>query len=464
MKREKIDIGKGLYNNTQDIATRNGFSPMFINGYATEANTVKMRSGLKTFSNITTASKINGLYWSSVLQKLIIVASGVAYYADEEGGVTEITGDVLDADQRVSFVTDTSRVFMANGGTVRHTDGVTISKVTGYETPVDFLDYIDEYILGLKTGSQDIFYSDPIDRTIWDALGYFAVASSEDTNQNFKVVWNEITVAGTKYTDVSYNDQNTPFTQLAGAGSSVGCIAPWTLIHTANGLYWLDNKKKLITLIDRQPKILSIPIQKELDGLVTVSDAYSFSIDISGRQFIVMSFHEEDVTYVYDPLMRVWYQWGHWDAETNSYKSLLINCYTYVPEWNRHFVGDKASGNVYEIDGQVDLENQIRFLIRTDHISHGIMRKKRSEALYIKVKRGLGTLDEEDKLLMRTNDNGKNIWSDWKELSLGKSFDREHLIIKKCNGIYATRQYEFVYTGSGDFEIAGQIEEEVTVL
>lgn len=65
---------------------------------------------------------------------------------------------------------------------------------------------------------------------------------------------------------------------------------------------------------------------------------------------------------------------------------------------------------------------------------------------------------------MRVNDDGKNSWSQWRELSLGKSGDQIHVINRKCNGIYVTRQYEFVYTGTGDFEMINPLEEDITVL
>lgn len=464
MVKEVIDIGKLFYQNAGNLAVRNSISSLLVNGFYTELNSIKMRFGLKAFSNLASGGiNVSGVYWSSVLNKLIAVSNGKVYTINENGVKTQI-GSGLHPFKRVSFVSDNYRTLMANSGAVHYTDGLTVTPITSYSFTADYLAYMDEYVLAGKSSDKIILRSDPANSLEWNALNYFSPAARGGKNRGMISAWNELILPGTEFTEVYYNDGQTPFDPLNGSSINMGSSSADTLILTANRIFWLTDRAKFIYLRGKSPQIISLPVQNAFDSMKSLTDAVAFPIEFNGYHFILLNFPTDNVTYVYDIVSKIWYVWGHWNEVTGTYDAMRINSYTYSPAWNRHFVGDTVSDNVYELSGNKDLLRNIRFSMITGNVAHKTSGNKRSDYITMKVRRGLGTTGSEEKMMMRWNDNGTLKWCNWREVSLGKAGDRDHFVTKRGNGIYSSRQYEIIYSGSSEFEVMDKIEEGVTYL
>jgi len=150
----KVDIGKGTYRNVGDVSTRDGFSPLLVNGYYTEAGTLRVRKGLQTFANLNSGgSVVQGVYWSDVLNKLFAVSNGKLYSIDANGNETLI-GSGMNSSQRAVFASDNDRTFIATGTDLYYTDGFTLSKITTYSFTADFVEFMDNYMIAGKRGEK----------------------------------------------------------------------------------------------------------------------------------------------------------------------------------------------------------------------------------------------------------------------------------------------------------------------
>ena len=128
-------------------------------------------------------------------------------------------------------------------------------------------------------------------------------------------------------------------------------------------------------------------------------------------------------------------------------------------------LGDKASGLIYETGRSFFQDNgtNIRTVRRTGQITHGTLHSKQSNKLALRVKRGVGTIDEPSpNFLVRWRDNYGG-WSSDKYISLGGQTDTYTVSNLFRLGTYKTRQYEIIHDDPTDF-IFVEGDEDVEVL
>jgi len=100
-------------------------------------------------------------------------------------------------------------------------------------------------------------------------------------------------------------------------------------------------------------------------------------------------------------------------------------------------------------------------LLKTGHVDHGSSRRKRSNRLTLRFKRGVATGSETTpEVSIRWRDDG-GAWGNasLQSLGLGQTGENEFFVVLRRNGIYRTRQYEIVQTDNVEFRFM-EMEEE----
>ncbi len=471
----KIPISGIAYKNVDPVALTSQ-SEVLTDGYVDESKSTNRRPGLELFTTLPTINDpINGLFWWEKKGVVIAVSNGIIYSIDQNGNQDVILGATLETTGKVIFAVHRNSLIMANGGSMVITGGTTANTITGVGAPnnVTHVAFIDEYILGNYAGTGRFAFSGVGTPEDWDtdypAGDNYATAELRPDNINaiHTTAWGEIHVFGEESLEVWYNDGSAPFIPFKGAGTTRGCIAPHTIVQAANTYFYLDHAKRIIKLEDRKAVLVSGPFNKAIQNLTTVDDAYAILLEIEGRSFYVISFPTEKLTYAYDIDLTSWSQWGYWNKTTSKHDHWLVNSYCNPNTWGFALVGDRRNtGKIYKIssDYNDDAGDTIRFFRRTGHINHGTHKKKRSNRLTIRLRRGVGKSDgTEPYITIRWRNDNKNLWSNEKFVKLNKAGNTEFIARLYRLGMYRTRQYEITMTDAVPLVLV-EAEEDVDIM
>jgi hypothetical protein len=199
----------------------------------------------------------------------------------------------------------------------------------------------------------------------------------------------ELNLMGTKTLEVFRNDGSTPFVrELQGLVNS-GTVAPYSFTNCDGQPYWIDQNRNAVRLNGRTPELLSLTMNKYIQGFSAVDDAIGDFVIASGRPQWVVQFPTENKTIVYDIIGNYWVEWGLWDSGAAEYNRFAGNCFALCPAWNKTLVGDKATGKIYTFSDSAydDAGTTLRTLVRTASIDHDTIGiKKFSNRLVFRLK------------------------------------------------------------------------------
>lgn len=484
MRTAKIPLPSGVYRGLPTDGLPQAIGERMVDCYLDETGTLRKRPGLTLFKDLAVNQGVQGTYWWGRKGWLISVANGRLFKTTGINAVTtEITGgDKLLDSGAVSFDSDSTYLIMANGGRIVLYDGTNNPFYIADQsapTAVSHVAMFDGYLLALQRDSNIVWYSKSGDIKTWNPLWFSTANFSADNGVALFKAENEIAVFGRDSIEFWYNDGQTPFRRLEYTTQSIGCLAPGSIVYVpgvssqgmgmagnANGVWvFMDNLRRIVILKNRNIDIVSMPFDDEIKDLSAISDAKAFYVTIGRRRFYILNFATQGETYVMDMNQNKFAEWGTWSADGGSYGRYIGNTYTYAADWNVHIIGDATSGKLYKMNFDTFLDNGsvIRAFVRTGPISHGVNKRKRSEELRIRLRRGAGdNTSNEPKIRMRWRDDNKS-WGNWRGLSMGKIGETEFISRMQRMGMYRTRQYEFSCTENSDFMIA-DIEEDIQIL
>lgn len=447
------------YENVEEIELDN-LNATVQDGYVNEMDHIAKRPGLTSWKDTGTGLPIDGLYWWDE-QNCVIVVSNTRVWkiTDSSGTMTELTGSTaLLAGGIVSFASDGSRLVMANGAQMVHTDLSTLTTMADAQAPtaVTHLAWLDGYLLAM--GSTQINFSDPLDVTSWVAADYFEAEGTPDNNVAMGQAFRELIILGHRSVEFWINDGVAPFSRLSGGSQPYGCSAPYSLSRVGSTWIWLDHERRLVTMQGRGVVPVSNPYERVIQRYANVDDAVGYTISVDGYPLYVLNFPTAKQTLVYNYQTQKWSKWGYWNTSKGQYERFRGQAYCYARKWNFHLIGDWQNGLIYKMSRSTftDNSNPIRTLIRTGAISHGTETSKRSNTLRIRTKRGVGnsTVSDPQVSLRRRVNNGAQ-WENERWASLGQVGQHELHAEWRRNGIYRTVQYELCHSDDSDFILVG---------
>ena len=323
----------------------------------------------------------------------------------------------------------------------------------------------DTYLLANEVDSAYCHYSAVGAPNTWDAE--YITAESKPDNLVAQIAENlEIYLMGKKTLEVWYDDGVTPFVRQSQGYVNSGCIAPYSFKLCADVLYWLDQERNVVRMSpdSRTPQVLSVTMNKYIDGFTTVTDALGDYIHVGGRPYYVLTFPTEEKTLVWDIIKSYWYEWGYWNSSEAAYENWLGNCHTIAIGWNKALVGDRSSGKIYTLDPETydDNSDTLRTLIRTPHINHNSDSiRKRSNRLIFRLKRTeIADSADATSMTIRWRDDGSSDWKNERTVSLTQIGNTEFRGTLNRNGSYYSRQYELVLSDDTPLTLVS-VEEDV---
>lgn len=258
--------------------------------------------------------------------------------------------------------------------------------------------------------------------------------------------WEEIYVWGSEALEVWQNDYSTPFVPIASALSEIGLEAPYSICRTENTLFAVcvkDGKRVIVKMQGRAPVIISEPIANILSDMNTVSDAIGDLISVGGINLYMLSFPSENQTWVYDTKTDVWSRWGRYMGEANERDQFIGQHVCFCKAWNKYLIQSRIDGQIYQLSRDVfnDAGEPVIPYRRTGNLDISVpsapsYRRKRCDQLLFRAKPGL---TDEVRVMMRYQDDGRGVWSDFTELV----FDETMVERLTRQGTFMTRRYEF---------------------
>lgn len=428
------------------------------------------RPGLIEHIDLETGAGIDGLYWYDRSRVMLAVSDGRVWkITDANGTRVELTGSTdLLSNAHVKFASDATRVVMANGGPMVHTDLSTLTTMADADAPVQVTHVasLDQYILANSTATGKIFFSDLNDMTSWQALSFFTAESRYDDVVAIAEGFREIIALGRETVEFWINDGQNPFSRIQGSAQPFGTEAPQSLALVGSTWMWLDHNRRFVAMQGRQVVPVSSPYDRVIQRYQAVDNAIGYAVSFEGMPLYVLTFPTVNETLVYNYMTQEWHKWGYWASSSGVYQRFRGAAYCYARSWNQHFIGDHSTGKIYRMSRSyfTDNGNPIRSLLRTGHINHGSHMSKRSDIFRLHCKRSAGTVNSPDpQVVLRRRVNNGQAWGMERTRSIGMSGDHNPYIDWRQNGIYRTCQYELVHSDDSDFVVMGA-EEQITPL
>jgi hypothetical protein len=325
--------------------------------------------------------------------------------------------------------------------------------------------FIDQYLLALNEGTQMYSWSDTGLPEVW--LGEFTSAESRpDKLVALLTAFGEIFLPGTKTIEHHADSQDpaAPFIRIPGTITERGSLSPYSFVQVDNSFMFLDEERRVIRMRGREPQVISNPFDSEFQDLDSVEDAIGMHFNAEGDTKYIITFPTADKTFVYDYKLDFWARWSEWVESKGIRRRWLGNCGVLVPSWKKYLVGSKTDGRIYfaSKDHEDDAGNNMQTEIITGRIDWGTSRRKSSNRLRVKLKRGTGGLSSSSDMIMNFRDDGKTQWSHDKVVNLGKAGDEETYKTFRSLKTYRDRQWRFRISSGNTLLVSA--EEDYSVL
>lgn len=406
------------------------------------------RPGKSLFCALGENGPVDGLHYWPRQQKLYSACNGKVFRITDTGTAADVTGTAAMVSRfRPSFADVAgTNLYIASGGKIGEFpaagNGSYLADVDA-PTAVNFLATVNQTLVAQRAAASRFDWSNSAAPTVWDGL--FANAEAEpDVTQAMSIANNYLYFFGQNTTEV-WRDDGTTFVRETQGAIARGTLAKHSVTNINGAHYFLDNTREVCRLNGFTPEVVSNPaLSAYIRTFSTFADAIGDYLQTNGKHFYILSFPTEGKTLAHDLALNQWHEWSYWNPILAQHEAWIGNCLAEAPEWNKTLVGDRRTGNIWEIGGTTDGGDDIRTVIRTDFIDRGQPDNfKFSHDLTLIFKRA-DTATTPKKMLVRWRDEGSTDWDQGEEVEIEAQSKTELRVQIRRLGRYKRRQWEFV--------------------
>lgn len=228
--------------------------------------------------------------------------------------------------------------------------------VSDTDLPGDILGlaHTDTYLITWFRNSRAFRYSSLLDFTAW---------AGADVNERSQYLDNivaviadqtELTILGSQTNETWWND-GTPFVPVPNALGQQGAAASGGACLVGDTPYWVGKSKEGMGPVFRvrggytPEKVSTHYIDRRIQALAVLSDAYAYGYEEHGHRFYVLTFPNADVTLGFDEAMPVedaWHERTFFNVFTGQAEAHLGRCHFYA--FGKHLIGSRKDGTIYE--------------------------------------------------------------------------------------------------------------------
>lgn len=231
----------------------------------------------------------------------------------------------------------------------------TFTQITddGFPTNVASVVFFDGYFIVLNADTGSFHFSSLEDGMEWNALDVGMESQFSDKIVAMTRTHDNLWLFGTRNTAPWYNsgDANTTFAPIQGTLIEHGIGAAFSAVELDDTVYYMGRDSQGGGLVWRangyQPvRVSTTAIEYMLSQAENLSEALAYSYQEQGHLFYVLYVPSLPTTPVYDVTTNQWHERAHWDPKAMRYFPHVAVNHMYI--FDRHLVGDRQSGAVYE--------------------------------------------------------------------------------------------------------------------
>lgn len=306
---------------------------------------------------------------------LYAVAGPYVYKIDSAHNVISL-GTIGTSAGRVGMANNNTHLMIVDGSTSGYyTDGTTLSTISD----VDFgggtsVAYQDGYLIVTEPGSGIFRISDLNSVTSWVDTDFATAEGWPDNLRQALSSSRELWLLGNATTEVWWNSGNAdfPFERVQAGFIQRGVASSYGAALLDNSLAWITSDERghplAVHAVDGyQPQVISpTNINWQWAQYSGWSDVFTYTYQLEGHEFWVVTFPTANRTWVYDATTKQWHQWSS-NIDNEPLSRHRSNCHAYA--FGRHYVGDYNSGKIYTLEPAVYTEDGAAII--RDRITQG---------------------------------------------------------------------------------------------
>lgn len=231
-----------------------------------------------------------------------------------------------------------------------------------------------------------------------------------------------------------------------------GCSAPYSAIRFDDGVGWLDHKRRIVLSDGRGARVVSGPIQAELDAMESIEDCYAMELY---QRHVAWRF-ADGRTFVLDRDRNTWSLRMGWNTGTNNFQPWIGTATCIRDDSGVTCVGS-SDGRILRLarTSTTDAGTDIVMDLRTGYVTRGTSARKWCKRVRFMF-RG-GSASGMAAIAFRDDDGA---WGADREVSLTPGPSGGSLTVDlHALGVYRARQWRLRYSGAEDVVFAGAFED-----
>src|SRR5258708_4421380 len=306
--------------------------------------------GLKLFSALTGASVRGQL---GINGRMFAVAGGVLSEVLSNGSSNAL-GNVANDGLPASMAASPNQILVASAG---HGYVYYQSQAAFTADPTSLVNrsaavYFDSYCVAIKGGTNKFQITTPLDATAWSGLNVTAIQVFPDNLVSLFVDHREMWVFGQTKSTVYYDSGSSSIFDLNPNAAVIeqGLEAAATPARLDNTVYWLGSDERGAAMAYRAngytpQRISNHAIEYAWSQYPTRRDAIAYRYQDQGNSLYVISFPSGKATWGFDAAEQMWHERANFN--NGAFEAHLGQNHVYA--FGKHLVGDRQSGNIYEM-------------------------------------------------------------------------------------------------------------------
>lgn len=317
--------------------------------------------------------------------------------------------------------------------------------------------FLGGYGLVFDQASSTVYYSDLLDFSVFDPTNFFQRSNQADNWQAMCVTtWGYICLPGQYSGEMWYANGGfpLPFGPDPAGNFNKGIAATFSITNAGGAVAWLsvnnDGDYEVVAASGLQPsRISDFALEYQLSEFVktaTITDALGESMRMDGHTFYRMTLPTADVTKQFDFTNGFWTDVGTWISADGAFSYFRPVFYAFA--FDKHLIGDRESGVLYEMDPALTADVDGRFIRRVRRTpaivneQHYVFHRK----LTVLLESGLAGQGDAPNLMLRYSDDGGKTWGTEVTCDVGEVGAYNALVWFWQLGQARNRVYELVAT------------------
>jgi hypothetical protein len=212
------------------------------------------------------------------------------------------------------------------------------------------IDFLDNYLIGVREGTGQFVCSALADFTDFDALDFATAEGAPDNLLTLAVDHRAALLVGGKSSEIWENvsaGADFPFTRVPNGFIELGGLSRDGICKQDNSVFWLANDRTLRRLTGATPQRVSQHhVEREWRKYETVTDARCSPYTLDGHLCVAVTFPTADHSWIYDCTTNEWH-------ERESYPTSAWDVCAIVECYGRVFVQRASTGEIGVLDPNV---------------------------------------------------------------------------------------------------------------